>query len=212
RIARCCVCLLLGWHFRGRKRVTNYTLLLSLPGGTLRGGAGARSDYYQVESQGHGLCPNPPADRGGLPPCDERRLLPGVECQQRGLRAFARGRRDASDSCAGGWGEGRGNHRHGAFHPCVGTGDPCGRRSKGDGRRVLRSSRRAPEHGRVAGGGRLRYRVRTSRVSGSIRAPPSKSYTHRAVILAALSHGPCRIRRPLLAEDTAATIAGMAAF
>src|SRR5207247_6557745 len=82
----------------------------------------------------------------------------------------------------------------------------------GEGGRVLRGSRRAPEHDRVAGGGRLRYRVRTSRVSGSIRAPPSKSYTHRAVILAALSHGPCRIRRPLLAEDTAATIAVMAAF
>jgi len=58
----------------------------------------------------------------------------------------------------------------------------------------------------------VRYRALASRVSGSIQAPPSKSYTHRAVILAALSSGPCRIRRPLLAEDTEATIGGMAAF
>ena len=56
----------------------------------------------------------------------------------------------------------------------------------------------------------MRYRALASRVSGLIRAPPSKSYTHRAVILAALSSGPCRIRQPLLAEDTEATIAGMA--
>ena len=49
-------------------------------------------------------------------------------------------------------------------------------------------------------------------MSGTIRASPSKSYTHRAVVLAALSHGPCRIRQPLLGEDTAATIAGMVAF
>ena len=58
----------------------------------------------------------------------------------------------------------------------------------------------------------MRYRSMASRVSGTISAPPSKSYTHRAVTLAALSGGPCRIRRPLLAEDTEATIAGMAAF
>src|SRR3989442_13046257 len=58
----------------------------------------------------------------------------------------------------------------------------------------------------------VRSRALASRVSGSIQAPPSKSYTHRAVILAALSSGPCRIRRPLLAEDTEATIGGMSAF
>ena len=51
-----------------------------------------------------------------------------------------------------------------------------------------------------------------SKVSGTIRAPPSKSYTHRAVILAALSGGPCRIRNPLISEDTEATVAGMEAF
>ena len=51
-----------------------------------------------------------------------------------------------------------------------------------------------------------------SRVSGSIPAPPSKSFTHRAIVLAALSRGPCHIQRPLLAEDTEATMAGMSAF
>jgi len=52
----------------------------------------------------------------------------------------------------------------------------------------------------------------SSRVSGTIRASPSKSVTHRAIVLAGLSTGTCRIRRPLKAEDTDATIAGMEAF
>jgi 3-phosphoshikimate 1-carboxyvinyltransferase len=51
-----------------------------------------------------------------------------------------------------------------------------------------------------------------SRLSGTVRAPPSKSYTHRAIVLAALSGGPCRIGRPLRAEDIDATIDGMRAF
>lgn len=58
----------------------------------------------------------------------------------------------------------------------------------------------------------MRLRVRPSVVRGRVRAPPSKSYTHRAVLLAALSGGPCRVRRPLLAEDTEATLAGAGAF
>src|SRR3989449_8189313 len=52
----------------------------------------------------------------------------------------------------------------------------------------------------------------SSRVSGTIRASPSKSVTHRAIVLAGLSTGTYRIRRPLKAEDTDATIAGMEAF
>jgi 3-phosphoshikimate 1-carboxyvinyltransferase len=51
-----------------------------------------------------------------------------------------------------------------------------------------------------------------SPVSGAIRASPSKSYTHRAMVLAALSGGPCRIARPLRAEDTDATIDGLRSF
>ena len=40
---------------------------------------------------------------------------------------------------------------------------------------------------------------------GSVEVPPSKSYTHRAIIMAALSGGRCRIRNPLLSFDTNAT-------
>jgi 3-phosphoshikimate 1-carboxyvinyltransferase len=58
----------------------------------------------------------------------------------------------------------------------------------------------------------MRFRVMPSGVRGTVRAPPSKSYTHRAILLAALSGGPCLVRRPLLAADTEATIAGVEAF
>ncbi len=54
-------------------------------------------------------------------------------------------------------------------------------------------------------------RIRPSRVDGTTRAPPSKSYTHRAFILAALS-GNGLIRRPLLADDTRATLDGLHAL
>ena len=40
---------------------------------------------------------------------------------------------------------------------------------------------------------------------GSVEVPPSKSYTHRAIIMAALSGGKCRIGNPLLSFDTRAT-------
>ncbi len=55
-------------------------------------------------------------------------------------------------------------------------------------------------------------RVRPSRVRGTIRASPSKSYTHRAFLMAALSGGPCRIMNPLLSDDTEATLAGVEAL
>ncbi len=58
----------------------------------------------------------------------------------------------------------------------------------------------------------MRFRSRPSKVFGTVRAPPSKSYTHRAILLAALSGGPCRIQRPLVSEDTEATISGVEAF
>ncbi len=58
----------------------------------------------------------------------------------------------------------------------------------------------------------MRYRAIPSRVSGTIRAPPSKSVTHRAIVMAALSGGPCRIHHPLRSEDTDATASGVAAF
>jgi len=58
----------------------------------------------------------------------------------------------------------------------------------------------------------MRFRAQPSALSGTIRAPPSKSYTHRTILTAALSGGPCRIARPLLSEDTEATISGIEAL
>ena len=54
--------------------------------------------------------------------------------------------------------------------------------------------------------------VRRSKVSGTVHAPPSKSHTHRAFLLAALSHGVSRVTSPLLGEDTCATLAAVAAL
>ncbi|MGH9315928.1 MAG: 3-phosphoshikimate 1-carboxyvinyltransferase, partial [Thermoanaerobaculia bacterium] len=41
-------------------------------------------------------------------------------------------------------------------------------------------------------------------VRGTLRAPPSKSATNRALLLAALSEEPVEIVRPLFCEDTSA--------
>ncbi len=43
-------------------------------------------------------------------------------------------------------------------------------------------------------------------LSGSIRAPPSKAHTHRAIIASALSEGVSEIRNALICDDTLATI------
>jgi 3-phosphoshikimate 1-carboxyvinyltransferase len=48
--------------------------------------------------------------------------------------------------------------------------------------------------------------VRPGRIDGTLRAPPSKSETHRAYLLAAQSDLPCRVRSPLRSEDTQATL------
>lgn len=50
------------------------------------------------------------------------------------------------------------------------------------------------------------YRVRGGPVHGELRAPPSKSYTHRAVIIASLAGGSSTVRSPLIARDTVASI------
>lgn len=47
--------------------------------------------------------------------------------------------------------------------------------------------------------------VRPSAVSGSVAAPPSKSMTHRALVLAALADGRSVIYNPLTSDDTEAT-------
>lgn len=49
-------------------------------------------------------------------------------------------------------------------------------------------------------------------LDGKIRAPPSKSYTHRAVLLASLAPGVSRISNPLLSRDTLATFAACKAM
>ncbi|MCW5941920.1 MAG: 3-phosphoshikimate 1-carboxyvinyltransferase [Fimbriimonadaceae bacterium] len=47
---------------------------------------------------------------------------------------------------------------------------------------------------------------RVATLAGTYRPPSDKSLTHRALLLAAIADGPSRIRRPLLAEDTRATL------
>lgn len=46
-------------------------------------------------------------------------------------------------------------------------------------------------------------------VSGSLRAPSSKSYTHRALVVGFLSGAPYRLERPLDADDTRRTAEGL---
>ncbi len=53
--------------------------------------------------------------------------------------------------------------------------------------------------------------VGRSSISGTIYAPPSKSYTHRAILVTALSEKG-QVHRPLLSADTKATIAACEAF
>jgi 3-phosphoshikimate 1-carboxyvinyltransferase len=52
----------------------------------------------------------------------------------------------------------------------------------------------------------VKVRITPSAVTGVVSAPPSKSYTHRAVILASLAAGESRIENVLLSDDTLYTI------
>ena len=52
----------------------------------------------------------------------------------------------------------------------------------------------------------MRVRITPSPLKGEVIAPPSKSYSHRAVILASLAAGESVIEEPLLADDTLYTI------
>jgi 3-phosphoshikimate 1-carboxyvinyltransferase len=58
----------------------------------------------------------------------------------------------------------------------------------------------------------MKLRVVPSTVDGSVSAPPSKSYTHRAVVLSALANGDSHLKGVLLSEDTQATMKGMQQF
>jgi len=52
----------------------------------------------------------------------------------------------------------------------------------------------------------------TVRLIGEVSAPPSKSYTQRIVIAAALSHGVSKVSKPLYSEDTEATLRAVTAL
>jgi 3-phosphoshikimate 1-carboxyvinyltransferase len=52
----------------------------------------------------------------------------------------------------------------------------------------------------------VRVRITPSILRGEVSAPPSKSYSHRAVILASLAAGESVIEEPLLSDDTLYTI------
>src|SRR5208337_2032650 len=51
-----------------------------------------------------------------------------------------------------------------------------------------------------------------SKINAQIRLPGSKSITHRALIMAALSEGPAEIAHPLQAEDTLLTAKALEAL
>lgn len=53
--------------------------------------------------------------------------------------------------------------------------------------------------------------VERSNVSGEVYAPPSKSYTHRAILITSLGAGG-KVLRPLLSADTLATVSASEAF
>jgi len=52
----------------------------------------------------------------------------------------------------------------------------------------------------------MRLRITPSAVSGTVSAPPSKSYTHRALILGSLAHGETVIENVLASDDIQYTI------
>ncbi len=51
-----------------------------------------------------------------------------------------------------------------------------------------------------------------SGIRGTVSAPPSKSYTHRALIVAGLANGESEIKNPLQAGDTISTMKALEAF
>ena len=53
---------------------------------------------------------------------------------------------------------------------------------------------------------------KTERLSGEVCAPPSKSYTQRILIAAALSSGEGKVSNPLLSDDTEATLRAITAL
>lgn len=53
----------------------------------------------------------------------------------------------------------------------------------------------------------MELRIKPARyLSGTVKAPPSKSYTHRAIVIASLADGKSVINEALVSEDTKASI------
>ena len=52
----------------------------------------------------------------------------------------------------------------------------------------------------------MKVTLSPGKVGGMVSAPPSKSMTHRALILAALAKGASRVKSPLISDDTLATM------
>jgi 3-phosphoshikimate 1-carboxyvinyltransferase len=57
----------------------------------------------------------------------------------------------------------------------------------------------------------MKLTIRKSEIKGTVNAPPSKSYTHRAIAIAALSKKAI-VHNPLISEDTKATVRASEAF
>jgi len=55
----------------------------------------------------------------------------------------------------------------------------------------------------------MNFEIPTGTLEGSVKAPPSKSITHRLLIMGALSGKECLVHNPLLCEDTQITIEGL---
>ncbi len=57
----------------------------------------------------------------------------------------------------------------------------------------------------------MKLTIRKSEIKGKVNAPPSKSYTHRAIAIASMSKK-SEVQNPLISEDTKATIRASEAF
>ena len=55
-------------------------------------------------------------------------------------------------------------------------------------------------------------KIHPSTLQGTVAAPPSKSYTHRAFIMGMLAEGETVIHDPLISDDTLATINALRMF
>ena len=58
----------------------------------------------------------------------------------------------------------------------------------------------------------MNCKIEKSRLNGRIMCPSNKSYTHRAIFLAALSDGKSIVKNILRSNDTSATINACKAF